>query len=1231
MTDTSEPSKSQTQRVVRVFVSSTFRDMHGERDYLATHVFPDLRDRCRKRQVEFVAVDLRWGITEEQSQRGEVLPICLREIENCRPYFIGLLGDRYGWIPDSIHPELISMQGWLEEHKEKSVTELEILHGVLNNPAMADRSFFYFRDPAYIETIPEAQRSDFVAEDAASKGRLEKLKGRIRDSGLQTKENYADPKAAGELIRTDLWAAIDASFPEIDIPNPLDQEIADHEAFAQSRAKIYIKREQDFKRLDAHVQGEGPPLVLIGESGVGKSALIANWAIRYREAYPEDFMILHFIGSSPASADYVGILRRIMAEIKRRHDVPDEIPVTPEKLREAFPLWLASASARGRLILVLDGLNQLEDRDNAPHLGWLPDHLAPNVRVLVSTLPGSSLEAVQKRNWPQYEVKSLDQQERLTLIVEYLARSSRQLSNEHLDRIVNAEQTSNPLYLKVLLDELGVFGLHEQLGARIEHFLEAQTIPNLYEKVLERLEEDYEEDRPELVKDAMSFLWASRRGLYESELLELLGDSDRPIPRAIWSPLNLAIEESLLSRGGLLNFFHNYLRMAVTKRYLADTEVQKAHHIQLADYFEKRETDERKADELPWQLCQAKEWARLKDIVTNIPIFLILSGETERYVLTGYWLALSEFYDMVAEYHDSLESFESSRPSDEALAISLNQVAIFLNVNSRHAGAEPLCRRALAIREKALGTEHSDTAASVNNLAELLRAKGDHDGAEPLHRRALEIWEKVLGPEHPNTGTSLHNLAMVLEAKGDYDAAEPLCRRALEISEKVLGPEHPDTAGSVMNLAMLLRAKGDYDAAEPLCRRALEIWEKVLGPEHPNTALSLNNLAALLYAKGDYDGAEALSRRALEISEKALGPQHPNTGTSLNTLAMVLKAKEDYDGAERLYRKALAISEKVLGPEHPNTALSLNNLAALLYAKGDYDGAEALSRRALEISEKALGPQHPSTGTSLNNLAMLLKAKGDYRGAEALSRRALAISEKVLGPEHPATAGSVMNLAGLLRANRDYGGAERLYRRALAIREKVLGPEHLDTAESLNNLALLLDDKGDYDGAEPLYRRALATLEKVLGPEHPNTGTSLHNLGTLLYAKGDHDNAEPLCRRALAIREKILGPEHLATSESLNNLATVLEAKGDYAGAEPLSRRALAISEKVLGPEHPNTALSLNNLAGLLLKKGDYDAAEPVLARLLKVVERLQGHGHPETVQVRSILEQVRQVIRQRR
>src|SRR2546423_15150986 len=94
-------------KTVRVFISSTFRDMHAERDYLVNEVFPELRDWCAARRLHLIDVDLRWGVTEAQARQDKVLTICLDEIERCRPFFLGLLGERYGGRtprPKPAHP-----------------------------------------------------------------------------------------------------------------------------------------------------------------------------------------------------------------------------------------------------------------------------------------------------------------------------------------------------------------------------------------------------------------------------------------------------------------------------------------------------------------------------------------------------------------------------------------------------------------------------------------------------------------------------------------------------------------------------------------------------------------------------------------------------------------------------------------------------------------------------------------------------------------------------------------------------------------------------------------------------------------------------------------------------------------------------------------------------------------------------------------------------------------------
>ncbi|MCD4817173.1 MAG: DUF4062 domain-containing protein [Candidatus Cloacimonetes bacterium] len=634
------------QRFIRVFVSSTFKDMMEEREILVKQIFPQLRKLCDERYVVWGEVDLRWGITDEQKAEGKVLPICLHEIKKCRPYFIGILGERYGWIPDEIDKDLLMQEKWLELHKDYSVTELEILQGVLKDPEMAENAFFYFRDKAYIETLPKKVRGDYLeisSDDEADydkveykkeseiknnlsifqkiklrftksnkeddgfdtsarldkSEKIENLKNRIRKSGFPVRENYNNPKEFGQLVLQDLTQVIDKNFPKEKIPDPLDREAIEHEAFAKSRHKVYIGRKEYFERLDRHIEEDSQPLVILGESGSGKSALLSNWALKYKEKHPEDFMILHFIDSSASSTDWAAMVRRIMGELKRKFDIHGEIPDKPEELRSAFANWLYMASAKGKAVIILDALNQLEDRDQALDLVWLPPVMPENIRLFLSTLPGKSFAEMQKRNWQTLNIESFTENEQKEYIKKYLKQYTKQLEKDIRKTIVKHKQTAIPLYLQALLEELRLYGDYFTLKNKTENYLKAKTITELYQKILERYEEDYEQDRKYLVKEAFSLIWAARRGLSEIELMELLNTVNNPLPRAYWSPLYLAAEQSLIVQSGLLNFSHTYFRKAVKDKYLPDENKQNNVHLRLADYFDKQETNHRKIDELP--------------------------------------------------------------------------------------------------------------------------------------------------------------------------------------------------------------------------------------------------------------------------------------------------------------------------------------------------------------------------------------------------------------------------------------------------------------------------------------------------------------------------------------------------------------------------------------------------------------------------------------------------------
>jgi hypothetical protein len=112
-------------RSVRVFISSTFRDMHAERDHLVTVVFPELRERVEQLGLEFFDVDLRWGVPAKtlDGETANSWEYCKKWIDRVEPFFVSLLGRRYGWVPDPQHfRDTADRQ--LQEWEPRSLTEL---------------------------------------------------------------------------------------------------------------------------------------------------------------------------------------------------------------------------------------------------------------------------------------------------------------------------------------------------------------------------------------------------------------------------------------------------------------------------------------------------------------------------------------------------------------------------------------------------------------------------------------------------------------------------------------------------------------------------------------------------------------------------------------------------------------------------------------------------------------------------------------------------------------------------------------------------------------------------------------------------------------------------------------------------------------------------------------------------------------------------------------------------
>ena len=926
---------------------------------LVRKVFPELRRKCRERQVELVDVDLRWGITEEEAQQGKVLPICLAEIDRSRPFFMGFIGERYGWIPEQEKYDLslIMEQPWLDEHRGgKSVTELEMLHGVLNNPAMEDRAFFYFRDPAWSQKKGGA----YLSEGLPEKAKLEALKDRIRQSGYPVVEDYLTPEALAERVKEDLWKLIDEAYPVDDVPDSLALERRKHEAYGELRLGLYLGGKQYFTALDAAMNADPfAPVFITGASGGGKSALIANWSRVYGKKHLETLKIVHYLGSGADAADPVKLVTRLLQEIAQITGDELKLESDPQKILDALPQWLARASSYAeregkRWLILLDGLDKLSSlRD----LLWWPSFLPPLVKLVVSCLDGEVQdEAKNRMEWTTVEVHPFDSEERRQFITEYLGKYRKSLKPEQVARVNGHPLSGNPLFLRTLLEELRIFGVHEEVSKKTTWYLQSQTIDQLFAKVLERVEGD---TAAKAVRYSMEAIWASRAGLAQDELLAITG-----LVPATWAPIHIALDEAIFENAGKINFVHDYLRKAVEHRYGITGNAKFSMHRKIAKWFSKNHVNARIAEELPWQWKEAGEWEKLRECLLAEQIFT-LGYDSDRYQMLAYWLAIPNRKTLSEEYEQfsNLPSAELE-DSERGLAVRLGE---FLHLSGeRTVLARSLLFAAFAKTEALRGIADPETHRIGEQYWESLYESDLINEAEAFHASLMERTLSVTGDFHPGVATILSSTGLIRKNQGHLIESLILYEKALTIRTKLYGELHPATLKTVSAIASVKSDEGKLNEAEDIYRKVLRARIEKLGANHEKTLLTASSLALVLKRAKRFEESEKLCRDVLNRRNDVFGRTHPETLKSISLLAGLLKDLGKLDEALKLYDEVTESRLRALGLDHPRTLQAMHGLGTVHNAVGNYSKAALILKKALDGRVRRLGQDHPDTvNTSL--------------------------------------------------------------------------------------------------------------------------------------------------------------------------------------------------------------------------------------------------------------------------
>ena len=772
-------------RTVSVFLSSTFRDMHAERDHLIKVTFPSLREKLLPHRVELYDIDLRWGITEDEAKNEKVIPLCLEQIDECRPFFLAFLGHRYGWVPDSINDAIRKQYPFIAELPGISVTEMEIRYGAMIDPS-GSRSLFLFRDDDALQSVPNGMRQKtFIDADAESQSKLASLKRELSTGSHPTKSysaqwdrqrwnrstreegNFDGLDEFGQFAEEWLWDAIRAELQLPETPAVIDALEAEtdlHERFLEMRTRIYVGRDDLYRQLRDFALSSGTtPLLLTGESGLGKSAALARFVRDLRNEEPGVFVLSHFVGASPRTTSLHTMLQRLTQELQRKFDLTLPKAESPDEIIRTFTVALLSVPESARVVLVFDALNQIDADNRAETLIWLPEVLPTNVRVICSSATGPQkaprvLSAFGEREYVDVKLQPLNDDERRAIVRAVPKLVAKTLDDRQVDALLANPATKNPLFLMVALEELRGYGSFENLNRLIARLpKEGDALTKLFENVFTRLEKEFDK---RLVESVLRLLVCARRGLSGPELVELTRD------RGEWAdelyPLLRQLAPYLHRRDGRYDFYHMSIRRAVEVHYLqwedeedqhdpwlrwspdrkpsaADpSEPEREARHELIEFFERERLSSRSVDELPWQLSQLRSWQRLFELLGDLTFFNAAWRANE--------VEVREAWSLVKTVGglEPIEAYREAIASERTEVDEVWNLAMFLQTSGHGFESRELWSRGIELLRRS--GDDARLQGSLGNQAVILRATGNLDGAMALHKEQESICRRLNDP-----------------------------------------------------------------------------------------------------------------------------------------------------------------------------------------------------------------------------------------------------------------------------------------------------------------------------------------------------------------------------------------------------------------------------------------------------------------------------------------------------
>ncbi|CAF3689165.1 unnamed protein product [Adineta steineri] len=624
-----------SNKVVRIFVSSTFTDFFNEREVLIKKVFPALRDEMGPAGIQIIDCDLRWGVPKDSTTEQTILA-CLEELDRCledngQPFFIGLISDKYGWVPklNDLPKHITETYRWIDG---ASITLMEFIHGAFrrNNP----NAFFLIRKSENLLTnLPEKYNDKFRDKDELSQKQVKELKSQLSEimspeqifsydcsyNGLDASSGRERVKIDGfqefeERTKSFLSEAVRKWYPEnFNADNSVNIEEKEMNTFLLNKTQYYIDRSDEYSALFKYITGDHKDFILINDKangqplmalssqpGDGKTMLLAKFVLDMEEKMKDKAIIYYYFAEGVYQYGSHFTLTNLQSKLlKYLNDNDIKSPKTNEKFDYSDDTSLEDVIAAIPIpvIIIVDGLEKGDVHhtrnyeDEFPFL-WLSSLLSNHTYIIISTELNSNLhQTIRNHSHYALELKLLTSEQRSLYIDMFFHSFNKILESEQKSLLVDNKGGENFIFLSYVCENLRQFGDYSLVTKRLK------TYPSTLDDLLNfLLDEAYEiiDNRP-LTDAFFKLLLISDIGLIESDMVNILQhylNRNIDVNQMIWAILRrhvkIFLDTTWITGSQYIIFRDSSIEKLLRQRCLKDdaNEIRTLHAF-MAEFYRK--------------------------------------------------------------------------------------------------------------------------------------------------------------------------------------------------------------------------------------------------------------------------------------------------------------------------------------------------------------------------------------------------------------------------------------------------------------------------------------------------------------------------------------------------------------------------------------------------------------------------------------------------------------------